>query len=658
MTSIEKQSPPSGPEAPAASFASLFTFKSFRSRLVVFLLCLLLPVLGGIFYYVNQNNEEYTEETINTYLELGANVFDFTRQQQAYTLEAITGSLTWDFGFRAAYATNDPATLFDAALNVLERSLGIADMLMIADLDNQIIIDTELQGGEMLTGTWLELVREADTSEEGIAEKIVTIGEDPYQLIALPLYLPRQVAWIIGGFALDDGFVQQVSDTIVSDVSILRLQPGQPSEIVASTLITARQPILLGQLQTEADYFDNLQRIDFGDEEYTTLLRSLYQDPLSGGQILAAIQRSYDENNENVLQFRNLLIQFYSLVIVLSLIAVIYLARSITNPLSHLANAVKRIEAGDYAKQVAVRSKDELGELADSVNSMASGLAEKEKVRDLLGKVVSHQIAEELLSNPVELGGEERTATILFSDIRGFTSFCEDLPPQEVLEELNKVLSCISDIVEAHNGVVDKFQGDAVMALFGAPVSSRDDAVNAMAAGLKIIAEVGSAENPLSACVGINTGLVVAGNLGSANRLNYSVIGDAVNLAARLESLTRLYNVANIVSAASKAAAPDFVYRELDEVQVVGKSRSVSIYELVGTVDSVTPEKQAELALFAAALAAYRQQDWARAREQFTQLLETCDNRELHQVFLQRIKHYEDNSPGPDWQGVYTFDKK
>lgn len=624
----------------------------------MFLLCLLLPVLGGIFYYVNQNNEEYTEETINTYLELGANVFDFTRQQQAYTLEAITASLTWDFGFRSAYAANDPATLFDAALNVLERSLGIADMLMIADLDNQVIIDTELQGEEMLAGTWLELVQEADASEEGIAEKIVTIGKDPFQLIALPLYLPRQVAWIIGGFALDDGFVQQVSDTIVSDVSILRLQPGQPSEIVASTLIATRQPILLEQLQTEAEYFDNLQRIDFGDEEYTTLLRSLYQDPVSGDEVLAVIQRSYDENNENVLQFRNLLIQFYSLVIVLSLIAVIYLARSITNPLSNLANAVKRIEAGDYAEQVAVRSRDELGELADSVNSMASGLAEKEKVRDLLGKVVSHQIAEELLSNPVELGGEERTATILFSDIRGFTSYCEDLPPQQVLKELNKVLSCISDIVEAHNGVVDKFQGDAVMALFGAPVSSRDDAANAMAAGLEIIAAVGSAESPLSACVGINTGLVVAGNLGSANRLNYSVIGDAVNLAARLEGLTRLYNVANIVSAASKAAAPEFVYRELDEVQVVGKSRPVSIYELVGTADTLTPAKQEELALFASALAAYRQQDWPRAREQFTQLLETCDNTHLHQVFLQRIKHYEDNPPGPDWQGVYTFDKK
>ena len=388
------------------------------------------------------------------------------------------------------------------------------------------------------------------------------------------------------------------------------------------------------------------------------MIRELYLDPSADQRILAVIQRSYDENQINVLAFQKLLIQFYSIALILSVLAVIYLSRSMTNLISSLAEAVKRIGEGNYDESVRTKSRDELGQLADSVNTMASGLQEKERVRDLLGKVVSQEIAEELLSNPVELGGGERTATILFSDIRGFTSYCEDLPPQKVLGELNKVLSCISDIVEAHNGVVDKFQGDAVMALFGAPVSSKNDAANAMAACLEIISAVGSAENPLSACVGINTGLLVAGNLGPANRLNYSVIGDAVNLVARLESLTRLYNVANIVSAASMSAAPGFVYRELDEVQVVSKNRSVSIYELVGAADTVTPAKQEELALFVSALAAYRQQDWLRAREQFTQLLETCDNTALHRVFLLRIEHYEDNPPGPDWQGVYTFDMK
>lgn len=635
-----------------------FGFRSFRSRLIVFLLVLLLPILGGIFYYVNQNNTEYTEETINSYLELGADVFDFTRTQQAYTLQAITNSLTWDFGFRTAYAANDPATLFDAALNVLDRSFDSADMLMIADLDNNVIIDTALQGNEVLSGTWLTLVEQADLSEEGRAEMIVTLDDEPFQLIALPLYLPRQVAWIIGGFAMDTDFVNLVKETIVSEVSILRIESGIVSEIIASTLSDTRQQGLMNQLQVGESAVDNLQRIDFEGEEFTTLLRNLFTDPSEQVQIVAAIQRSYDENNENVVQFQNLLAQFYALVLFASLIAVLFLARSITNPISSLALAVKRIEAGDYEMQAQVRSRDELGELADSVNSMAAGLAEKEKVRDLLGKVVSHQIAEELLNNPVELGGEERNATILFSDICGFTSYCEGKSPRQVLEELNKVLSRISDIIERHSGVVDKFQGDAVMALFGAPVAGPNDTANAMRASLEIIAALQEVGGGLSACVGVNTGLVVAGNLGSNNRLNYSVIGDTVNLAARLESLTRYYSVSNIVSEASKNAAPDFFYRELDEVRVAGKKDSVRIFELMGDPDSITSDCIREIELFKTALSSYRSQDWAEAKIQFTELSRSCENTALFNVFLNRITQFEVNPPPADWQGVFTFGKK
>lgn len=635
-----------------------FAFRSFRSRLIFFLLLLLLPAFGGIFYYVNQNNTEYTEETINTYLELGADVFDFVRQQQAYTLEAIISSLTWDFGFRTAYAANDPATLFDAALNVLERSLGSADMLLIADLDNEIIIDTELQGAVQLEGTWLALIQRADQSEDGSADMIASIGGEPFQLIALPLYLPRQVAWIVGGFALDQEFVDQVAETTVSDVSIVATESGTVSEVIASTLQAEDQAALTRQLDVSAAATNRLQLVRYGEEEFTTLLRSLYQDPESPMQVFAVIQRSYDENNENVVQFRNLLIEFYGVILVLSLVAVIFLARSITNPVSRLAHAVKRIEDGDYAMRAQVQSRDELGALAESVNSMAKGLAEKEKVRDLLGKVVSQQIAEELLNNPVELGGEERTATILFSDIRGFTSFCEGKSPQKVLEELNKVLSRISDIIEAHQGVVDKYQGDAVMALFGAPIAGEHDADNAMAASLEIIAALDAMDSQLAACVGINTGLVVAGNLGSANRLNYSVIGDTVNLAARLESLTRFYSVNNIVSEASMLAAPDYVYRELDEVRVAGKSESVKIFELIGRESQIGPEKRGEITAFASALHQYRQQNWSQARQEFTALGSACENTNLVQVYLDRIDSFESDPPGDDWSGVYSFGKK
>lgn len=615
-------------------------------------------MLGGIFYYVNRNNTEYTEETINLYLQLGASVFDFTRRKHAETLSAITTSLTWDFGFRTAYAANDPGTLFDAAINVLERSQSSTDMLMIVDLDYNVLIDTETQGFTVVEDAWRQLLDEADASEDGNADMIITVAGEPFQLIALPLYLPRQVAWTIGGFALDTDFVNDVKETVVSDISIVRIHDESEVEVIASTLPPDWQAILAEQLGVNSAGFNQLQRINFNNEDFTTLLRRLYGEAGDGLQIAAVIQRSYAENNANVVEFRRLLIQFYLLVFVVSLLAVLVLARSVTNPLSKLAHVVRRIEEGDYNRVAEVNSRDEIGELARSVNAMARGLLEKEKVRDLLGKVVSHQIAEQLLNNPVELGGEERVVTILFSDIRGFTSYCEGLPPQQVLTELNRVLSLISNIVETHAGVVDKYNGDAVMALFGAPIQSAEDASNAMTASLEIIAALQQLGSTLSACVGVNTGLVVAGNLGSSNRLNYSVIGDAVNLAARLESLTRLYNVANIVSAASMQAAPEFVYRELDVVRVAGKTEPVRIFELLGRADSLSPQMQEEVELYARALADYRRQNWDAAIAGFSLLKGKCDNGALAQVFLDRIAEFRIRPPAPDWDGVYTLGSK
>lgn len=643
--------------------SSLFSFRSFRSRLIVFLLGLLVPVLGGIFYYVNTNNTEYTEETINSYLELGADVFDYTREQQALTLRAITNSLTWDFGFRTAYAANDPATLFDAALNVMDRSYNSVDMLLIVDLDGQVIIDTETQGMDALEGSWLQLLNAADADEEGRAEMIIAIDGLPFQVIALPLYLPRQVAWIVGGFALDQEFVDRVNETSLSEVSIVKLERVLGSEdlaleVIVSTLTTADQSALAEQMQFDDTQSASLQRISAASQDYTSLLRRLYG--VEGGplQVFAVIQRSYDENSENVVQFRSLLIEFYLLVLVVSLLAVLFLASSITTPLSKLVGVVKKIEEGDYDRSVAVESRDEIGELADSVNSMARGLAEKERVRDLLGKVVSHQIAEQLLNNPIELGGEERVATILFSDIRGFTTFCEGLPPKEVLKALNIVLSTISDIVESHQGVVDKYNGDAVMALFGVPIKGTTDTANAMSALLEITAALEKMDSGLSACVGITTGVVVAGNLGSSNRMNYSVIGDTVNLSARLESLTRLYNVSNIVSEASRDDAPNFAYRELDIVCVAGKTQSVRIFELLGTEHGLSDSVKSEVAAFTEALKEYRAQNWEAAEQQFSQLQIKCDNAQLYQVFLDRIETFRISPPGPDWQGEYVFGSK
>lgn len=261
----------------------------------------------------------------------------------------------------------------------------------------------------------------------------------------------------------------------------------------------------------------------------------------------------------------------------------------------------------------------------------------------------------QLLNNPIKLGGEERVATILFSDIRGFTTFCEGLPPKEVLKALNIVLSTISDIVESHQGVVDKYNGDAVMALFGVPIKGTTYTANGMSALLEVTAALEKMDSGLSACVGITTGIVVAGNLGSSNRMNYSVIGDTVNLSARRESLTRLYNASNIVSEASRDDAPNFACRELGIVCAAGKSQSVRIFELLGIEDELSNSKKSEVAAFSEALKEYREQNWDVAEQLFSCLQIKCDNAQLYQVFLDRIEKFKTNPPEPDWQGEYVF---
>ena len=656
--------------------SGFFAFRSFRTRLLVFLLALMLPVLLGIYGFVNRENNAYTADTIDSYLELGADVFDFTREEHKNTLLTITSTMTRDWGFRNAFGTGDPFTIIDAADNILMRSLGAADMMLIASMEGEVIIDTRMQGFEELEGEWRVLMDSAAASDDGIGDAIINALGVPYQITVIPLFLPTPVAWIFGGFPLDNQFAATVKQSIVSDVSIVEYvhdgAPGNAAQVsvISSTLNSDDQQRLTNQLQLSGMTYTDTQRIALTDGEYGTLMRPLYGQPGDSLQIVAVIQKSYNENIENVQAFQNVLLQFYIAVIAVSLIAVVLLARSVTRPILDLALRVRRIEAGDYGQAVQVSGEDEIGQLAGSVNNMAKGLAEKEKVRDLLGKVVSHEIAEELLSKTIALGGEERIVTVLFSDIKGFTSLCENMAPEAVLTLLNRYLSEITEVIEANRGVVDKYTGDSVMALFGAPLNRPNDAQNAIATVLSIQSTIATlnATNratgmlEIGAGIGVHTGLVVAGNLGSQNRLNYTVIGDSVNLSARLEGLTRKYHVPNIISDATRADAPGFVYRELDLVRVAGKKEPVRIFEVVGREGEVDAATLSAVQAFATMLAHYRAQQWDDAQRLldglFSGLESAAGEASLYGVYAERIAQLRQTTLPADWDAVYTFDKK
>lgn len=285
------------------------------------------------------------------------------------------------------------------------------------------------------------------------------------------------------------------------------------------------------------------------------------------------------------------------------------------------------------------------------------------------GEYVAPELVAEMAANPEQynMDGESRELTVLFVDVRGFTTISEGLTPRALREYINLYLTAMSeDIRDSHRGTLDKYIGDAVMAFWGAPVAFADHARRAVATALLMQASarrlnadfVARGWPPLSIGIGVNTGLMHVGDMGSKIRRAYTVMGDAVNLGARLEGVTKVYGVGIAVGAATRAATPEFAYRELDLVRVKGKREPVAIFEPLGPVDGLDAAAAAELARWHEALAAVRAQQWDRAMSIIAQLHDSYPPNKLYSLYTERIAHYRTHPPGAGWDGVTSFETK
>jgi len=289
---------------------------------------------------------------------------------------------------------------------------------------------------------------------------------------------------------------------------------------------------------------------------------------------------------------------------------------------------------------------------------------EKAKIRHAFQFYLSGDVIDDVLhdTSKLALGGERRELTVLFSDIRGFTTISEQLPPEELIELLNEYLTPMTEIVFRHNGTLDKYIGDAVMALFGAPVPFEDHPQAACRTALEMMEELarlrkGWAERGLPEMdigIGINTGPMSVGNMGSATRFDYTVVGDNVNLGARLEGLNKNYGTHIIISQYTmEAVGGHFTSRELDAVQVKGKHEPVTIYELLhkGPPD---PAKDAWINEFHEGLVLYKSQKWDAAIETFSKF--ESDN--VSRMYIKRSNEMKKNPPDPNWDGVFKMTTK
>ncbi|WP_114416866.1 CHASE2 domain-containing protein [Marinospirillum perlucidum] len=293
---------------------------------------------------------------------------------------------------------------------------------------------------------------------------------------------------------------------------------------------------------------------------------------------------------------------------------------------------------------------------------------EKGWVTERFGQYVPPELVEEMVDSHASFGleGEERELTVLFSDVRGFTSFSEGIPPAELTGVMNRLLTPITKAIHANQGTIDKYMGDAVMAFWGAPLQDEQhashalDGAFAMLKALDEINQVFTAEGmkPLAMGIGLNTGFMNVGNMGSEFRMAYTVMGDNVNLGSRLEGLTKAYGVKIIVSEMTAKAAPEYAYRRLDKVRVKGRSEPVTILEPLGLETSLQAEDRDWLQKHEAALEVYHQARFTEARQLYQKLQADYPQDSLPGVYLDRIDHYLEQPPGEDWDGVWTHTEK
>jgi adenylate cyclase len=267
----------------------------------------------------------------------------------------------------------------------------------------------------------------------------------------------------------------------------------------------------------------------------------------------------------------------------------VLLSRSVTEPIAALSRGVTSVRDGDYEARVPVVTSDELGELSHDFNLMAAGLADRERMREAFGTYLDRDIVQLILSGQYPKDGIEVTVSILFVDVRGFTAFAEQSEATEVVAALNQLFEVIVPIVTNHGGHVDKFLGDGLLAIFGPPEGFQDHADRTVAAALEIVRTVNRPDAALRIGAGINTGRVVAGSIGGAGRLNFSVIGDAVNVAARVEAATRKTGDDLLITPATRDALKRPVALESrGTVELKGKAEPVEVLACVPADEEMT----------------------------------------------------------------------
>ncbi|MCA6099327.1 adenylate/guanylate cyclase domain-containing protein [Bradyrhizobium australafricanum] len=360
---------------------------------------------------------------------------------------------------------------------------------------------------------------------------------------------------------------------------------------------------------------------------------------------------------------------------ILGFVFAMLVGSGITRPVMRLLESTREVEAGRLDGAITITTQDEIGQLSAAFNRMIETLRHNQRIRETFGRYINPRIAEGLLEQPAIAAteGQRRVMTVMFCDMKGFTSLSEGVTPSGLVKIMNLYLSTMSAPVHAHRGIIDKYIGDAIMAYWGAPfVEEAEQTHLAALAAIDMIGQVNQLRKDLpellgvrvipADCdirIGIATGEALVGSIGSEFMMSYTVLGDTVNLASRLEGANKFYGSRSLISEATAAAcAATIELREIDRLVVMGQTQPVAVFEILGKKDELTPAQTELRQRYADGLAAYRERRWDDAEQAFAAALAAAPGDGPSIAMNARVAAFMQDPPAADWDGAWHLERK
>ena len=413
---------------------------------------------------------------------------------------------------------------------------------------------------------------------------------------------------------------------------------------------------------------DSLERVDALRDDLNQKLDAVRAD------MLALVKTDAAKTVQKQRQAMVIAAVLTALAAALGLVFAVLVSGGMTRPVRRLLEGTRAIEAGHLDETLPVTSQDEIGHLTTAFNRMVEQLRHKERIRETFGKYVDPRVVEGLIDRPtLAVEGQRRVMTVLFCDVKGFTSASEGMTPQGLVKVMNRYFSVMSAPIRDHGGIIDKYIGDAIMAYWGPPFTEdADQARLASLAAIEMLARVASLRSefpeilgvrslPISfdIRIGIATGEALVGSIGSELMMSYTVMGDTVNLASRLEGANKVYGSRILLSEATVAGAADAIEaREIDRVVLLGQTEPQAVFEIMGRKGELTAAQTELLTHFSEGLVAYRARRWDEALRAFAAALKSVPNDGPSMTFIKRIDSLMKTPPGEDWDGSWRLEQK